>query len=105
MATIENYIRLRDGFSPVLDRISQASNTVARRLDDVSGAARVAGDSAELASSKFGMLKSVFAGSFLASAAMQGIEAISNGLNNLVSTAEAYCRLAGKRGISEQLDF
>ena len=90
MATIENYIRLRDGFSPVLDRISQASNTVARRLDDVSGAARVAGDSAELASSKFGMLKSVFAGSFLASAAMQGIEAISNGLNNLVSTADEY---------------
>ena len=50
----------------------------------------VAGDSAELASSKFGMLKSVFAGSFLASAAMQGIEAISNGLNNLVSTADEY---------------
>ena len=36
------------------------------------------------------MLKSVFAGSFLASAAMQGIEAISNGLNNLVSTADEY---------------
>ena len=90
MATIENYIRLRDGFSPVLDRISQASNTVARRLDEVSGAARVAGDSAELASSKFSMLKSVFAGSFLASAAMQGIEAISNGLNNLVNTADEY---------------
>ena len=90
MATIENYIRLRDGFSPVLDRISQASNTVARRLDEVSGAARMAGDSAELASSKFSMLKSVFAGSFLASAAMQGIEAISNGLNNLVNTADEY---------------
>lgn len=90
MATIENYIRLRDGFSPVLDRISQASNTVARRLDEVSGAARVAGDSAELASSKFSMLKSIFAGSFLASAAMQGIEAISNGINNLVSTADEY---------------
>lgn len=90
MATIENYIRLRDGFSPVLDRISQASNTVARRLDEVSGAARVAGDSAELASSKFSMLKSVFAGSFLASAAMQGIEAISNGINNLVNTADEY---------------
>lgn len=90
MATIENYIRLRDGFSPALDRISQASNTVARRLDEVSGAARVAGDSAELASSKFSMLKSVFAGSFLASAAMQGIEAISNGINNLVNTADEY---------------
>lgn len=90
MATIENYIRLRDGFSPALDRISQASNTVARRLDEVSGAARVAGDSAELASSKFSMLKSVFAGSFLASAAMQGIEAISNGINNLVNMADEY---------------
>lgn len=90
MATIENYIRLRDGFSPVLDRISQASNTVARRLNEVSGAASRAGDSADIASSKFGMLKSVFAGSFLASAAMQGIEAISNGLNNLVSTADEY---------------
>ena len=44
MATIENYIRLRDGFSPVLDRISQASNTVARRLNEVSGAASRAGD-------------------------------------------------------------
>lgn len=96
MATIENYIRLRDGFSPVLDRISQASNTVARRLDEVSGAARVAGDSAELASSKFSMLKSVFAGSFLASAAMQGIEAISNGLNNLVSTADEYAGIQAR---------
>ncbi|WP_301861146.1 tape measure protein [uncultured Megasphaera sp.] len=96
MATIENYIRLRDGFSPVLDRISQASSVVARRLDAVSGAAREAGESAESASSRFGMLKSVFAGSFLADAAMQGIEAISNGINNLVGTADEYAGIQAR---------
>lgn len=90
MATIENYIRLRDGFSPVLDRISQASNTVANRLEKVAHAADNAGNSAEGAAGKFGALKTIFAGNLLASTAVRGVEAIKNGLDNLVQSADAY---------------
>lgn len=96
MATIENFIRLRDGFSPALDKISRASNTVADKLNRVGTAATAAGDAAEVSSGKFNMLKSVFMGSFLAGAAMQGIQAIQSGLHNLVSTADEYAGMRAR---------
>lgn len=99
MATIENYIRLRDGFSPVLERISRVSNSVADKLEQVSSSAIRAGNAAEQASSKFSMLKSIFAGSFLAGAALQGMEAIGNGLNNLVATADEYAGIQARLGL------
>lgn len=96
MATIENYIRLRDGFSPALDRISRASNAVASKLEQVRSSTVTAGDAAEVTAGKFGMLKSVFAGSFLAGAAMAGIQAVKSGLDNLVSTADEYAGMKAR---------
>lgn len=99
MATIENYIRLRDGFSPVLEKISRGANTMATKMEQLSGVTVTAGNAAEAASGKFGMLKSVFAGSFLASAAMQGLEAVHNGLNNMVAMADEYAGVQARLGL------
>ena len=49
MATIDNYISLSDGFSPVIEKISRASNTVANKLEQVGGAANRAGNGFETA--------------------------------------------------------
>lgn len=96
MATIENYIRLRDGFSPVLERMSRASDTVSDKLDRVAGSARTAGDAAEGASSKFSVLKDVFAGSFLATAATAALNTVREAVEGIVGTADEYAGLQSR---------
>lgn len=93
MATLQNYLSLRDGVSPVLERMSRASNAVADRLNRVATAAQSAGASAEVATSKFGMLGSVFFGSLAANVAMQAIGAVQNALGSLISTADEYASI------------
>ena len=45
MATLQNYISLRDGVSPMLEKMSRAAHAVSNKLNLASGSARRAGDS------------------------------------------------------------
>ena len=45
MATLQNYISLRDGVSPMLEKMSRAAHIVSNKLNLASGSARNAGDS------------------------------------------------------------
>lgn len=54
MATLQNYISLRDGVSPMLEKMSRAAHTVSNKLNIASGSARNAGDSFGYAAEKSG---------------------------------------------------
>lgn len=57
MATLQNYISLRDGVSPMLEKMSRAAHTVSNKLNIASGSARNAGDSFGYAAEKRGCLR------------------------------------------------
>lgn len=90
MSTIDNYISLRDGFSPVLEKISRASNTVVDKLEQVGGAANRAGDGFETAGNKGSTMGAIFAGSLGADIAMRVFDKMTESIGTLINTADEY---------------
>ena len=90
MATIDNYISLHDGFSPVIEKISRASNTVANKLEQVGGAANRAGNGFETAGNKGSAMGDIFAGSLGADIAMRAFDKMTESIGALINTADEY---------------
>lgn len=90
MATIDNYISLHDGFSPVLEKISRATDTVANKLEKVGGAANRAGDGFEAAGNKGSTMGAIFAGSLGADIAMRAFDKMTQSIGALIDTADEY---------------
>lgn len=93
MATLQNYISLRDGVSPVLERMSRAARTVSNKLNSVSGSAWNAGNSFSYAAGKAGLFKSILAGNIVGNIVMRGLDSISCSISGAISLADEYTSL------------
>ncbi|ERT61272.1 tape measure protein [Megasphaera vaginalis (ex Srinivasan et al. 2021)] len=96
MATIENFISLHDGFSPVMDKISQATNAAANKMEAVGSAAERASSSMAGAATSGNLLSQVFAGAFGANIATRALDKVSEAISGLFSTADAYARIQAR---------
>lgn len=93
MATLQNYISLRDGVSPMLEKMSRAAHTVSDKLNHVSGSARNAGDSFGYAAEKAGLFKSILAGNIVGNVIMRGLDSIAGSISGAVALADEYTSL------------
>lgn len=93
MATLQNYISLRDGVSPVLEKMSRAAGSVSNKLNYVSGSARNAGDSFGYAAGKAGLFKSILAGNIVGNVIMRGLDSITSSITGAVALADEYTSL------------
>jgi tape measure domain-containing protein len=93
MATLQNYISLRDGVSPMLEKMSRAAHTVSNKLNCASGSARNAGDSFGYAAGKAGLFKSILAGNIIGNVIMRGLDSITGSISGAVALADEYTSL------------
>lgn len=93
MATLQNYISLRDGVSPMLEKMSRAAHTVSNKLNRASGSARNAGDSFGYAAGKAGLFKSIIAGNIVGNVIMRGLDSIAGSISGAVALADEYTSL------------
>lgn len=93
MATLQNYISLRDGVSPMLEKMSCAAHTVSNKLNRASGSARNAGDSFGYAAGKAGLFKSILAGNIIGNVIMRGLDSIAGSISGAVALADEYTSL------------
>lgn len=93
MATLQNYISLRDGVSPMLEKMSRAAHTVSNKLNRASGSARDAGDSFGYAAGKAGLFKSILAGNIIGNVIMRGLDSIAGSISGAVALADEYTSL------------
>lgn len=93
MATLQNYISLRDGVSPMLEKMSHAAHTVSNKLNLASGSARNAGDSFGYAAEKAGLFKSILAGNIVGNVIMRGLDSIAGSISGAVALADEYTSL------------
>lgn len=93
MATLQNYISLRDGVSPMLEKMSRAAHTVSDKLNRASGSARNAGDSFGYAAGKAGLFKSILAGNIIGNVIMRGLDSIAGSISGAVALADEYTSL------------
>lgn len=93
MATLQNYISLRDGVSPMLEKMSRAAHTVSNKLNRASGSARNAGDSFGYAAKKAGLFKSILAGNIIGNVIMRGLDSIAGSISGAVALADEYTSL------------
>ena len=93
MATLQNYISLRDGVSPMLEKMSRAAHAVSNKLNRVSGSARNAGDSFGYAAEKAGLFKSILAGNIVGNVIMRGLDSIAGSISGAVALADEYTSL------------
>lgn len=93
MATLQNYISLRDGVSPMLEKMSRAAHTVSNKLNLASGSARNAGDSFGYVAKKAGLFKSILAGNIVGNVIMRGLDSIAGSISGAVALADEYTSL------------
>lgn len=93
MATLQNYISLRDGVSPMLEKMSRAAHTVSDKLNLASGSARNAGNSFGYAAGKAGLFKSILAGNIVGNVIMRGLDSIAGSISGAVALADEYTSL------------
>lgn len=93
MATLQNYISLRDGVSPMLEKMSRAAHAVSNKLNLASGSARRAGDSFGYAAEKAGLFKSILAGNIIGNVIMRGLDSIAGSISGAVALADEYTSL------------
>lgn len=93
MATLQNYISLRDGVSPMLEKMSRAAHTVSNKLNCASGSARNAGDSFGYAAGKAGLFKSILAGNIIGNVIMRGLDSIAGSISGAVALVDEYTSL------------
>lgn len=99
MATIKNFIMLRDGMSAPLLKIANATEKASDKLNKFTGSTRVAGTAAQQSVGKFNMLGSVFAGSFLATAAIAGARALGLAIASVGTSAEEFAGIQARLGL------
>lgn len=96
MATIQNFISLRDGMSAPLLKIASATEKASDKLNKFTGSTRAAGTAAKLTAGRFGMLGSVFAGSFLAAGAIAGARALGSAIASVGTSAEEFAGIQSR---------
>ena len=99
MATIKNFIMLRDGMSAPLLKIANATEKASDKLNKFTGSTRAAGTAAQQSVGKFNMLGSVFAGSFLATAAIAGARALGSAIASVGTSAEEFAGIQARLGL------
>ena len=99
MATIKNFIMLRDGMSAPLLKIANATEKASDKLNKFTGSTRVAGTAAQQSVGKFNMLGSVFAGGFLAAGAIAGARALGSAIASVGTSAEEFAGIQARLGL------
>lgn len=99
MATIKNFIMLRDGMSAPLLKIANATEKASDKLNKFTGSTRAAGTAAQQSVGKFNMLGSVFAGSFLAAGAIAGARALGSAIASVGTSAEEFAGIQARLGL------
>lgn len=99
MATIKNFISLRDGMSAPLLKIANATEKASDKLNKFTGSTRVAGTAARQSVGKFNMLGSVFAGGFLAAGAIAGARALGSAIASVGTSAEEFAGIQARLGL------
>lgn len=99
MATIKNFIMLRDGMSAPLLKIANATEKASDKLNKFTGSTRAAGTAAQQSVGKFNMLGSVFAGGFLAAGAIAGARALGSAIASVGTSAEEFAGIQARLGL------
>ena len=99
MATIQNYMELVDGVSPVLNRINQAATTVNNRFDRVSRASTSMSGALDRAESSANRLSDVFKGALGANVAIIAIDKARESIHSLFATADQYAGIQARLGL------
>lgn len=88
MAKIENYISLVDDVSPTLSRIVKLTSDTQTKLRGAQDSVQGIGDAVGSATSRLSNFGSIFAGTFLASAALGAASVIRSSLGNIVELTD-----------------
>lgn len=99
MATIQNYIELGDGVSPVLDRINQATTTVSNKFDRLSRSTTSMAGALDRAEGSANRLGDVFKGALGANVAIIAIDKVQESIASLFATADQYAGIQARLGL------
>ena len=99
MATIVNYITLRDGMSAPLARIASASRKLSDRLDRLTGSTDAVGAASARAASRFGGFGRMLAGGLLAGGALAAVHAVGQAIGTVASSAEEFAGIQARLGL------
>ena len=96
MATLQNYISLRDGVSPVLEKMSRATSVVSDKLTKLSGGIRGVGDASESAAGKMKFFGSMFAANIVSDLFMRGLSSAQDMIRGTVALADEYAGIKAR---------
>lgn len=96
MATLQNYISLRDGVSPVLEKMSRATSVVSDKLTKLSGGMRGVGDASESAAGKMKFFGSMFAANIVSDLFMRGLSSAQDMIRGTVALADEYAGIKAR---------
>ena len=96
MATLQNYISLRDGVSPVLEKMSRATSVVSDKLTKLSGGIRGVGDASETAAGKMKFFGSMFAANIVSDLFMRGLSSAQDMIRGTVALADEYAGIKAR---------
>lgn len=96
MATLQNYISLRDGVSPVLEKMNRATSVVSDKLTKLSGGIRGVGDASETAAGKMKFFGSMFAANIVSDLFMRGLSSAQDMIRGTVALADEYAGIKAR---------
>lgn len=99
MATIENYLLLKDGFSPVLDKISKSSNVVSNKFEQVSRTSEIMSNSFNNANSSASRLGDVLKGTLGANLIISAAEKAKESIVGLFAMSDKYAMVKARLGL------
>lgn len=99
MATIQNYIELGDGVSPVLNKINRAVMTVADKFHSVSKSTYSMAGAFDRANDRANRLSDIFKGALGANVAIIALEKTRESITSLFATADQYASIQARLGL------
>lgn len=96
MAKLENFISLRDGVSPALQKITFSARNAQNKMYNFKTAVTGAGAAAETASVSLGK---IFTGNLLANVAISAVNRLKESLMGFISVSESYSQVQGRLAI------
>lgn len=99
MATIQNYMELVDGVSPVFERINQAATTVSNKFERLSRSTTSMARALDRAEGSANRLGDVFKGSLGANVVIIAIEKAREAIASLFATADQYAGIQARLGL------
>lgn len=96
MATINNYIRLHDGFSPVMAKITKASDAAANKMETVSRTTNKMASAFSNAEQRGSMLGDVLKGSLGAGLILKGLDMATDAVKKLFGSADEYAGIQAR---------